>query len=84
MDISCIKEQLYFMIWQNASNIPENMKIDDDARLIEDLNYDSVDLVQLLVDIEDTYGMELEDEAYLLRNMETAGKLAMWIFDKIH
>ena len=51
-------DSLLGIIKDNASNMPEDYMITPDTRLIEDLRYDSVDLMQLIVDIEEKFGVD--------------------------
>lgn len=63
-------------------NIKPSVKelIDDgDKNLIEDLELDSVELMLLLVEIENRYGINFEDEALLIESLTTIDKLADFI-----
>lgn len=51
-------DSLLGIIKDNASNMPEDYMITPDTRLIEDLRYDSVDLMQLIIDIEEKFGVD--------------------------
>jgi acyl carrier protein len=44
-----------------------------ETRLLEDLNFDSLDLVELVVEIEDEFGVELNEEH--LTRVKTVGDL---------
>ncbi|MBR3460045.1 MAG: acyl carrier protein [Clostridia bacterium] len=60
---SAIAEQL---------NIPvENITME--SRFIEDLKADSLDLVELVMDLEDRYGVEIPDEQ--LAEVKTVGQI---------
>ena len=52
---------------------------DGDNNLIEDLELDSVELMLLLVEIENRYGINFEDEALLIESLTTIDKLADFI-----
>ena len=69
------KNILYELIRSNASNMPEGMKVGDDTRLIEDMGYDSVDLMQLIVDIEDEFGISLMDDDMIAEKLNTPSEL---------
>lgn len=69
-------ERLIDIIKSNASNMPRDYMIFDDTKLIEDLDYDSVDLIQLLVDIEDEFGISLDDEYMISEKINTPRGLA--------
>ena len=63
-------------------NINPSVKelIDDgDNNLIEDLELDSVELMLLLVEIENRYGINFEDEVLLIESLTTIDKLADFI-----
>lgn len=63
-------------------NIKPSVKelIDDgDNNLIEDLELDSVELMLLLVEIENRYGINFEDEVLLIESLTTIDKLADFI-----
>jgi acyl carrier protein len=44
-----------------------------ETRLLEDLNFDSLDVVELVVEIEDTFGVELNEDH--LTRVKTVGDL---------
>ena len=44
-----------------------------DTRLLEDLNFDSLDVVELVVEIEDEFGVELNEDH--LTRVKTVGDL---------
>ena len=63
-------------------NIKPSVKelIDDgDNNLIEDLELDSVELMLLLVEIENRYGINFEYEVLLIESLTTIDKLADFI-----
>ncbi len=57
------REVLEQLIRKNASNIEmSDCTIEGKTKLIEDLEYDSVDLVQLILDIESTFEVNFDME----------------------
>ncbi len=64
---SCIAEQL---------NIPVE-KISIDSRLIEDLKADSLDVVEMVMELEQRYNIEIPDEE--LVNLKTVGDILSFI-----
>ena len=48
-----------------------------DSRFIEDLKADSLDLVELVMDLEDRYGIEIPDEQ--LAEVKTVGEIVDFI-----
>ena len=59
-------------------NIPED-NITMETRFIEDLKADSLDLVELVMDLEDEYGVEIPDE--VLAEVKTVGDIVKIIED---
>lgn len=53
-------------------NVPEE-NITLETRFIEDLKADSLDLVELVMDLEDRYGVEIPDEQ--LAEVKTVGQI---------
>lgn len=48
-----------------------------DTRIADDLGADSLDVVEMLMSIEDEYGIEIPDEA--IENMKTIGDVVNYI-----
>lgn len=53
-------------------NIPEE-NITPETRFVEDLKADSLDLVELVMDLEERYGVEIPDEQ--LAEVKTVGQI---------
>lgn len=53
-------------------NVPEE-NITLETRFVEDLKADSLDLVELVMDLEETYGVEIPDEQ--LAEVKTVGQI---------
>lgn len=71
-----LKKTLYRLIAENTTNGFENeTMIDDATRLIEDLQYDSGDIVALIVAIEETFGVEFKDSELLSDKFNVVGDL---------
>ena len=54
-----IKQKIIELIQQYA--VTKDIEITDDTKLFEDLGYDSVAIIQLLVDVEELFGFESDD-----------------------
>ncbi len=56
-------------------------KVTEDARYIEDLGADSLDTVELVMAIEEKFGIEVPDED--AQKLETVGKTITYLEDKL-
>ena len=71
-----MNEQLVELI-KNASG--GNVEITPDTNLAMDLGLKSIDLLELVTDVEDAFGIEVSDEA--VESIHTAGELDAYIKD---
>ena len=63
------------LVMDNANGIPEGVVIAENTKLIEELGYDSVALIQLIVDIEDEFGVSLSNDDLLADKLDTPTSL---------
>jgi acyl carrier protein len=70
-----IFERIKEMIMEEL-NVPEE-KITMQARLAEDLGADSIDAVELIMNIEDEFSVQVSDEQ--AQNIKTVGDLVKYI-----
>ncbi len=54
--------------------------INDDSRFVEDLNLDSIDLVETLMDIEDEHNIQIPDEKVV--EIKTIGQFVKVILEE--
>ena len=67
-------EKLKKIICRELTNIHED-EITEDTRIVEDLNADSLDVVQIVMGIEDEFGIEIPEEAsYQIKTVGEAHK----------
>lgn len=57
-------------------------KVVDEARMIDDLGADSLDTVELVMEIEETYGIEISDQDAL--KLITVGDCIKYVKDNVH
>lgn len=72
-----MKEEFLKILKENTSEVFENIKISDDTRLLEDLGFDSVSLMQLIIEIEEEFGIEFSDINF--EQVETVGKMFIYV-----
>lgn len=58
-----IKESILKIINKFSMNKIEDPTIFENGRLVEDFGYDSIAIIRLIVEIEEVYGIVLEDDA---------------------
>lgn len=74
-----IKKMIVTRLFMKVS--PED--IDDDKSLIDEYGVDSVSLLELIVGIEEEFGIVIEDEEFSVPNFETVTALAKTIRGKM-
>jgi acyl carrier protein len=65
--ISIIRESLYL----------PNIGITAETSLVDDLGVDSLDLIEVMTDLEETFGLELPDNA--MARFQTVGEIAQYM-----
>lgn len=76
-----MKEDFYKIIKENLSEIFEDSLITDDSKLVEDLGYESVTMMQLIIEVENYFGIEFYDVNF--EQIGTVGKMYEYIADKV-
>jgi acyl carrier protein len=74
-DIIVVFERIREMIKEEL-NVPEE-KITMEARLAEDLGADSIDAVELIMNIEDEFNVQVSDEQ--AQNIKTVGDIVKYV-----
>ena len=74
-----VAETVKKIVVENLERIPE--EVTDDARFIEDLGADSLDLTELLMALEEEYNVEIDDEA---NDIQTVGDAIKYIESKLN
>ncbi len=73
-----ILEKVKAVVVEKLGVEPE--KVTPEARFIEDLNADSLDIVELVMGLEDEFGLEISDEE--AENIRTVGDAVKFIEEK--
>ncbi len=63
-------EKLKLLVAKNASIDIEAEEISDETKLLDELEYDSVKIVELIVDIEEEFDFEFEDDDLVIEKYE--------------
>ena len=74
IDISAIKTRIKEIIFETTNIDPKD--IEDTTSFVEDLNLDSLTLLEIAVNIDQEYGLDLpEDEMQKFRNVQVSAEL---------
>ncbi len=68
-------DKIIEIVVRNATNLPSDIEVKDDTKLIEDLGYDSIDLVHLINDLDGTFGIKMSDEMMVSEKLNTPREL---------
>ena len=79
MDINEIQEKVNAFLVDELE-IDES-KIEDDARLKEDLGIDSLEVVDVIVLVEEEFGFKMRPEQF--RDLKTYGQFCQFIYDRL-
>lgn len=76
MNEQILSEKVKQIVYNNISDfdsihIESAQDIEDTYNLIQDLEYDSIDLVNLIVELEKEFDIEFSDHELLLEKLET-------------
>lgn len=55
----------------------DEAKVTADSRFVEDLGADSLDMVEMIMDVEEEFGIEIPDED--AESLETVGELVTYV-----
>lgn len=83
MDLRAAEQQLKRLVLENTLSLEQTEDIGDETDLINDLNYDSIAAIQLIVDIENTFNIEVEDAYLSLEAIAQFGKLKSGILRQL-
>jgi len=75
-----IKQKIIELIQQYA--VTKDIEITDDTKLFEDLGYDSVAIIQLLVDAEELFGFESDDFDECTEAFESVSTFANFVKER--
>lgn len=79
MEKSVVKSKLKQIVAEMLGVDDEVMK--DDANLVEDLNADSLDVVEIIMEIEDSFEIVLSDDE--AENLKTLNEITDLIVEKL-
>ena len=81
---TCVKNQDVFeeiaqTICEQSQRKVSAQDIRNGTRLIEDLGYDSISLMQLIINLEERYGIQFKDEFLLMDKINVVGNIYDYI-----
>ena len=72
-----MKEKFLAILKENTSEMFENLEVTDSTRFIEDMGFDSVSLMQFIIELEEEFGIEFIDINF--EQIETVGNMVDYI-----
>lgn len=54
----------------------------NDKRFFEDLQYDSLSIVQMMMDIEETFGIQIDNMEIFIEHIDTVPHFVNWILEE--
>lgn len=70
-----MKETIKKIVMAFAKGVDENYEITNEAHLIDDLNMDSIELIQLLVSLEEEFDIEFDTDELDINSIMQFGNL---------
>ena len=67
---------------EKSKGISENYEFNNGTNLIKDLNFDSLQMIELMVEIENQFNIEIEEEELIMDNFVDYGQLCNFLLQK--
>lgn len=77
-----IESKLQELIVSNGEDV-DYKKINEDTDLVRDFNFDSINLIQLVVNIEKTFNIEINDEDLAIEKISQYKELVLMLDNKL-
>jgi len=81
--IEAVEQKLKSLVLKNCSSRYMENDITDDLDLIENFNYDSISIIQLIIDIENNFEIQIEDDFLMMESISKYQILKNYIIDMI-
>jgi acyl carrier protein len=78
-----IKEKLIRIIEEISNKEVDTLVFREDTTLTRDLGFDSINIIQLIVEVEAQFNIEIEDDDLGVENISNFGKLCSIIEKKL-
>lgn len=82
MEKKTVRNKVFEKIEECMSTLYSDSEICEDSHFVNDLGFDSITLVQLIIELEELFKIEMDDAEY--ENIITVSKMVDYIYDKIH
>ena len=79
MDI--IKKKLIDIVQQSVSEIYSDVEVTENSHLVNDLGFDSITLMQMIIEIEEAFNIKMDDAQY--ENIIETKRLILYVKQKI-
>lgn len=82
MDKQLVRQKICTIISREI-NLEEGLEISDDMLLIENLAFDSVQLISLISEIEEMFGIEFTGDNMLFERFDRIGDLCEMVYEMV-
>jgi len=83
MDNKLFEQKLKSMILKNITFDCTENDITDDSDLIEDFKFNSIHIIQLIMDVESDFGIQIEDDFFVVESISKYTILKNHIIDMV-
>jgi len=80
MDV--VKKRIIDIVQQSVSEIYSDVKVTESSHLVNDLGFDSITLMQMVIEIEEAFDIEMDDAQY--ENIIEIKELILYVKQKIN
>lgn len=78
------KKRLIKVIKKTANELNELVDITDNVNLVEMYNFESIKIIQLIINIEEEFGIEIGDDELDIQNIVIVGNIVRMIEKKLN
>lgn len=76
-----IKKKIIDIVQQSVSEIYSDVEVTENSHLVNDLGFDSITLMQMIIEIEEAFNIKMDDAQY--ENIIEIKRLILYVKQKI-
>jgi len=82
VNMDVVKKRIIDIVQQSVSEIYSDVKVTESSHLVNDLGFDSITLMQMVIEIEEAFDIEMDDAQY--ENIIEIKELILYVKQKIN